>query len=399
MGLADLPSLALQTSSIKPMGPHQGSSQIVEGLYLHLPFCFHKCHYCDFYSVVGAGEVDQEQFTDALLSQIAHTAALWELRPRTIFVGGGTPTLLAGGCWGRLLTCLRRLGLLDQVVEFTVEANPETVDLDLIKLLREGGVNRVSIGAQSFQVPLLATLERHHQPASVARAVRTCREGRIENLNLDLIFAIPGQSVAGFENDLQQGLALEPQHLSCYGLTYEPGTAMTRRLAAGRFQAADEAVEADMYALAMDRLEQAGFEHYEISNWARPGLRCAANLIYWKNRNWVGCGPSAASHVAGVRWANEAHLGRYIAGCPDPPVVNRERLSADRRLGEQLMLGLRLREGVELQWLDEQLSDDLDRRLGIDELCEQGFLERTATHLRLTRSGLHVANAVIRRLL
>ena len=367
-----------------------------------MPFCFHKCHYCDFYSIVDAPGSDndrQSAFTDALLREFEHRAASIELRPRSVFVGGGTPTLLRVDLWDRLLRCFSHRGLLDRVGEFTIEANPETVTPALMQRLAAGGINRVSIGAQSFHESSLKQLERWHDPASVPRAVETVWAAGIMNVNLDLIFAIPGQTMTMLDADLDRALALTPEHLSCYSLIFEPNTPLTTKLKLGRVSRVGEETEREMYAHVMTRLDAAGYEHYEISNWARPGKRCEHNLHYWRDADWLGLGPSAASHVAGRRWKNEAHVGRYIAGSPTPPAADVEHLPTDRRIGEQLMLGLRLREGVAFDWLSAHLPADDLRRETIDELIELRMLETSKSHLRLTHAGLFVADAVIAKLL
>ena len=389
------------TGAHAPLQQNLVKQSTIHGLYLHTPFCFHKCHYCDFYSIVEAGDTDrQAAFVDRLIAELRHRAGQFgRLRPRTIFVGGGTPTLLRQPLWRRLLDALRDLGCLDQVTEFTVEANPETVTDGPTDTLVAGGVNRVSLGAQSFQPALLKTLERWHEPASVVRAVHTVRDAGIDNINLDLIFGIPGQTMAMLDADLRAVLDLGPTHLSCYGLTYEPNTAMTQRLRQGQITPADEDLERDMYDRVMTQLETAGFEHYEVSNWVQPGHRCEHNLIYWTNQNWLAVGPSGASHVAGWRWKNIAHLGRYLAQQPEPPVVDVEHLPAARQVGAMLMLGLRLREGVPVSWLDEYVPTTDPRRTTIRELTALGLLEATDAHLRLTRRGLFVADSVIAKLL
>lgn len=345
----------------------------------------------------------QAAFTNALCAELRFHAQRTPLRPRTIFVGGGTPTLLRPALWERLLGAMRDASVLDEVEEFTVEANPETVTAELMALLAAGGVNRVSMGAQSFQPALLKALERWHEPASVGRAMAVTRAAGIANVNLDLIFAIPGQTLDLLDADLDAALALRPTHLSCYNLTYEPNTAMTAKLRLGRIRPIEEDLEAQMYERVLDRLAAAGFEQYEISNWAareeNASFRCAHNLAYWRNLNWLALGPSASGHVDGYRWKNEAHLGRYIAGAPTPPRVDEERLPPERRVGETLMMGLRLREGVERAWLDAHLPPDDPRRTTIDELVSLGFLEHAADRLRLTRRGLFVADPVIAKLL
>ena len=378
----------------RPFSP----STAIDALYLHVPFCFHKCHYCDFYSIVEPGD-RHGSFVQALTLELEAAARQYRLTPRTIFVGGGTPTLLSGDLWQRLLVAMQRTGVLARVEEFTVEANPETVTADLMRVLVAGGVNRVSMGAQSFQPALLKALERWHDPASVPRAVETVRTAGIDNVNLDLIFAIPGQTPEQLDADLDAALALEPTHLSYYGLTYEPNTALTQKLRLGRIRPIEEDAEAQMYDQILKRLAAAGFEHYEVSNWARPDRRCGHNLAYWLNKNWLGVGPSASSHLEGRRWKNQPHLGRYIAQSPQPPVVDEECLPQPQRLGEQLMLRLRLRDGVSEAWLSQHMPPDDPRWTTFAELRQQGFLEHVDDAIRLTRRGLFVADAVIAKLL
>lgn len=389
--------------------PGDVSQRRIDGLYLHIPFCFHKCHYCDFFSIVDhtspatgphpRGEDHQARFVSRLIKELEWRYRQEPLRPRTIFVGGGTPTLLRPPLWQRLLNALHACVDMTGVQEFTVEANPETVWPPLVEILVAGGVNRASIGAQSFHPTLLHTLERWHDPANVGRAVSVARTAGITNINLDLIFAIPGQTLAMLDNDLDAAMALGPDHLSCYGLTYEPHTALTARRHTGKITPVDQDLERLMFERVMDRLDQAGFEHYEISNWARPGRHCQHNLIYWRNQNWLALGPSAASHVDGHRWKNQPHLGRYLSQEPQPPMIDHEHLAPERRFGEGLMLMLRLRQGVPRQWLDDHLPHTDPRRTTIGQLVESGLLQWCDGHLGLTRDGLFVADAVISQLL
>jgi len=404
-------------------------------LYFHVPFCFHKCHYCDFYSIVDApahGEAKDNEaahptmpparqlpFLDRLLAELSHRSTQLKLEPRTIFVGGGTPTLLSPDLWRRWLSEMKQAGLLERVTEFTVEANPETVTPKLLDVLVEGGVNRISIGAQSFDPAMLKVLERWHDPMAVGKAAKMIKSAGISNFNIDLIFAIPGQTLAMLDEDIDAVLSHEPMHVSYYSLIFEPNTAMNQRMKLGQITPMDEETERAMYARVMERLSAAGFEHYEVSNWARRSdevisrspwrtqshedegspFRCHHNLLYWQNANWLGIGPAAASHIDGHRWKNEPHLGRYLAMSPEPPTQDHEHLPTNESVGEQLMLRLRLREGVALSWLSEHLVESDGRAAVIDEIIKLGMLERTATHLRLTSEGLFIADAVLAKLL
>lgn len=375
----------------------------IDGLYLHIPFCFHKCHYCDFYSIVpspGEAEARYDGFTRRLIEELGWLRQVFEASPRTIFVGGGTPTFLPGRCWEQLLSAMRIQGWLENVAEFTVEANPETVTSELLDQLVAGGINRMSMGAQSFNETHLKTLERWHDPRKVSHAVKLARAAGLANLNVDLIFAIPGQNCDDVAADLDAVLALQTEHLSYYNLTYEPNTALKQKLDMGQLPGGtpvDEDTEAAMYELILGRLSEAGFEHYEISNWSKPGLPCEHNLVYWTNGNWLGAGPAAASHVAGNRWKNQPSLGPYLASTDQPPVMDVEHLPADERIGEVLMMHLRLRQGMPMDRV-EQLVDDR-RRAKISELTHLGLLEMVEGYLRLTHKGLLVGDAVLGELL
>jgi len=296
---------------------------------------------------------------------------------------------------------MARLRVFESCQEFTVEANPETVTPELMQTLVAGGVNRVSIGAQSFDRASLKALQRWHDPESVPRTVEICRAVGLTNFSLDLIFAIPGQTLAMLEKDLDALLALHPTHLSTYGLTYEPNTPLTAKLRVGQVNAIDEHLERDMYQLIITKLQAAGYEHYEVSNWAKSAPeadhRCQHNLAYWHNQNWLGVGPSAASHISGKRWRNAPHLSKYLAGSPTPPTQDHEQLDADGRFGEQLMLGLRLREGLDADGFDNHCRND--QRDTAKEWIDLGLLQRTDGRLRLTRKGLFVADSVIAKLL
>jgi oxygen-independent coproporphyrinogen III oxidase len=323
----------------------------VPSLYIHVPFCFHKCHYCDFYSIVDTRD-RQDAFVDRLCHELSALAP-WAAAPlSTIFVGGGTPSLLAVPLWQRLLAHLNASFDLSLIKkgrgEFTVECNPETVTHDLADTLVAGGVNRASIGAQSFDPRHLKTLERWHDPANVPRALAALRRAGIPRSSVDLIFGVPGQSLTDWSRDLDLALDLNLRHISCYGLTYEPGTAMTARLRRGDFTPADEDTEAAMFALTQRRLARAGLVRYEVSNFARPGHQSAHNLAYWLQHQWLAAGPSASAHVAGMRWKNAPRLDDYLSRDFDgfAPIMDFEGPDPRRALAERLMTGLRLADGL-----------------------------------------------------
>lgn len=375
--------------------PDDGSSP--RSLYAHIPFCFHKCHYCDFYSIVDSRE-RQAPFTDRLSREI-ETLGAWTAAPlRTIFIGGGTPTLLAFDHWQRLLERLHESFTCADQLEFTVECNPETPSPALFDVLVSGGVNRLSIGAQSFNPAHLHTLERWHDPDSVARAVSMARGAGIDNLSLDLIHGIPGQSLEDWLDDLDHALDLEPAHLSCYCLTYEPGTALTKRRDLGRIVPAHDDLTTDMQLACLDRLRSAGFERYEVSNYARPGHECRHNLAYWRQEDWLAAGPSASAHVAGHRWKNVPHLDHYLSSAVTP-VIDHEPPDARRALIERLMTGCRIAEGIDARAaLDHAraLDETAQRRLqcAADDAGARGWLHIDDDRWRPTDQGFLFADAL-----
>jgi len=376
----------------------------VRSLYVHIPFCAHKCHYCDFYSIVDRDD-RQRAFTDRLIAELAALAPL-AAPLDTLFVGGGTPTLLAPAHWQRLLRTLHDRYELAPGFEFTVEANPETVTPELLDVLRAGAVNRLSMGAQSFDPRHLKTLERWHDPDNVERAASLARAAGITRLSVDLIFAIPGQTPDDWASDLARALALGTEHLSCYALTYEPGTAMTARLARGEFERADPDREADLYDQTLDTLRAHGLDRYEVSNFARPGAECRHNLAYWRQHDWLAAGPSASGHVAGHLWKNVPRLDEYMetSDAGFAPVIDHEPPDPRRALAERLMLGIRLREGLDAADIRER-AHKLDpaspaRLAAAADACRaHGWLAPDPDPWRLTDAGFLFADRVARDLM
>jgi oxygen-independent coproporphyrinogen-3 oxidase len=379
----------------------------VASVYVHVPFCHTICGYCDFYSTV----LDRSAtgpLVDALIAELEQALdgrgrpspnRPLEPRVRTVFVGGGTPTTLPSADLVRLLQRLVTLPAANGPPEFTVEANPATVNDRVAHLLAEAGVNRVSIGAQSFDPSELRVLERIHRPAQVEQTVRACRRAGLRSLNLDLIFGVPGQSLDSWLASLRAALALGPDHLSCYGLTYEAGTPLFEQLRAGRVRPVEPGLEAEMYEATIDTLAAAGLRHYEISNFARPGFECLHNLAYWHNEPYLGIGPSAAGFVDGLRYRNVADTAEYVRAihAGRSPRVEEERLPPDRRARETVMLELRLIEGMDRRHFEGRFGHDPVALYAeaVARHVELGLLEVTPSHLRLTRAGLLVADSVI----
>jgi oxygen-independent coproporphyrinogen III oxidase len=337
--------------SARGHGPVPGDP--VRRLYIHVPFCFHKCHYCDFYSIVDSQD-RQAAFTDRLVGELTALSPWTDNQPlHSVFVGGGTPTLLEPTHWRTLLGEMDRLFDLSEIREdggeFTVECNPETASDELFEVLTSGGVNRLSVGAQSIHPGQLKTLERWHDPANVGKALDLARQHGIERLSLDLIYGVPEQTIEQWAADLASALALGVTHLSCYNLTYEPNTAMTRRLERGEFQPAPEEAEIEMHNLCLATVRAAGLERYEVSNFARMGHECAHNLGYWRQEQWLAAGPSASAHVAGRRWKNVPRLGDYLkrSDAGFSAIIDEEPPDSATAVVERIMTGLRLAEGID----------------------------------------------------
>ena len=372
----------------------------VPHVYAHFPFCVQKCPYCDFNSHARReGEVGA--YVEALLEETRRRAA--GLEPTTIFVGGGTPTHADPEPLRRYLAGLRGTVGDRRLREFTVEANPGSVTADKVRALVDAGVTRVSLGAQSFDARHLRTLGRVHGPDDVARSLGLLRAGGLHRLSVDLILAIPGQSLEEQARDAEAALALGTDHLSAYVLTYEEGTPFTRWMREGRLPAPDEDREIEHQRLLVERFTARGLARYEISNFARPGAECLHNLGYWRNANWWGLGAGAHGHVDGRRWKNLSDPAAYAASVRATGGAEEwaETSDAPTRLFESLMMGLRLVQGIDL--------DDVARRTGLDPRATHaetlakhvadGLLTLSRARLAPTERGLDLASYVARSFL
>jgi len=377
----------------------------VQSLYLHIPFCNHKCHYCDFYSLVDLQD-RQEAFTARLIQEL-HALAPSAGSLDSVFVGGGTPTLLAVPLWEQLARALREsFDIAPDRTEFTVECNPETSSADLFEVLAAAGVNRLSVGMQSFDRQQLQTLERRHDPENVVRTFELARAAGINRLSGDLIYAVPGQSLDAWDRDLSTALALGTDHLSCYNLTYEPKTAMTARLERGQFEPCDEDLEIEMFERTAARLADAGFERYEISNYARPGQACRHNLAYWRQQDWLAAGPSASGHAAGHRWKNLGHLDTYLSfsHAGFAPIGDHESPDPARAVRERIMTGLRLAEGLDRGLIMLQAENAIAGSAArleteIRNCVDEGMLTPDRSRLRVSERGILFADGLAGRLM
>ncbi|MBG0718337.1 coproporphyrinogen III oxidase [Microbacterium sp. 2C] len=374
------------------------------GVYLHVPFCRVRCGYCDFntYTATELRGARQDAYADEVLREIALSRdVLWArgaLREAsTVFFGGGTPTLLPGGDLARMLGGIRETFGLKADAEVTVEANPDTVTRELAAELAAAGVTRLSIGMQSAVPHVLAALDRTHDPANVATAVAAARGAGLD-VSVDLIYGAPGESLADWEASVRTAIDLAPDHISAYALIIEEGTQLARQIRRGEVPAPDDDLQADMYELVDDLLAAAGFDWYEVSNWATsPGHRSRHNLAYWRGTDWWGYGPGAHSHVDGLRWWNVKHPAAYAQrlAAGQSPAAARERPDAAARRLEDVLLRSRISDGLAVSELEGE------GRHAVASLIADGLIDGAAAvrgRVVLTRRGRLLADAVVRAL-
>jgi oxygen-independent coproporphyrinogen III oxidase len=360
-----------------------------------VPFCRHRCGYCDFPLITGRDELIDD-YLRAITLELQSLNTPCEVD--TLFFGGGTPTHLPPQQLRALLDVARQWLPLAEGYEFSIEANPRDLDPDRIAVLLEAGVNRVSLGVQSFGNTQLAMLERDHQAEEIAPLLERLGAAGIDNTSIDLIFGVPGQSLQDWEQTLQQAARCAIRHASAYGLTYEKGTSFWRRRDRGSLRPVEEERERQMYALAMDLLPSAGLKQYEISNYAAPGSECRHNLVYWQGESYLAFGPGAARYVDGVRSTNHRSvttwLKRALAG--ESPVADMETLDDEERARELIMLGLRMTAGIDVAAFEQRTGFDLHALCGasLPQFVADGLLEESAGHLRLTQDGRFLADTV-----
>jgi putative oxygen-independent coproporphyrinogen III oxidase len=388
-----------------PASASDGAGSRAFGVYLHVPFCRVRCGYCDFntYTAPELRGVKQSDYASQAVQEVRFAGSALRdsgvpARPAsTVFLGGGTPTLLPVDDLVRMLDAVRDTWGIAEGAEVTTEANPDSVDDAYLAALAAGGFTRVSFGMQSAVPRVLATLERTHDPARIAPVVRGARAAGLE-VSLDLIYGTPGETIDDWRASLEQAIAQEPDHLSAYALIVEPGTKLARQIRRGEVPEPDEDLQADMYELADRMLGEAGYEWYEVSNWARGGRRSRHNLAYWQGHDWWGVGPGAHSHVGGVRWWNVKHPAAYadrvLAGAS--PGAGRETLDDATREVERVLLGARIRDGLAIPTLTAE------GRRQVAGLIADGLVDPRAAlsgTLVLTLQGRLLADAVVRRLL
>ncbi|MEV6306700.1 radical SAM family heme chaperone HemW [Actinoplanes sp. NPDC051861] len=377
--------------------PPSATSDIGDfGVYIHVPFCASRCGYCDFNTYTASelgGGASREEYAETVLAELALAATVVQpSRVDTVFVGGGTPTLLSPGDLGRIVEGIDRVWGLAPGAEVTTEANPESVDLSYLRGLKAAGFTRISLGMQSASENVLRVLDRKHTAGRAPQAALEAREAGFEHVNLDLIYGTPGETADDFARSLDAVIAAGVDHVSAYALIVEDGTRMATRMRRGELPYPSDDVAADRYLAAEEALTSAGFEWYEVSNWAKKGGKCRHNELYWTGADWWGLGPGAHSHVGGVRWWNVKHPTAYAKrlNAGESPGHGRELLTAEDRHLEDVMLRVRLRDGIPLTRVDAA---------GAARARDGGLLDPVAYaqgRLVLTLRGRLLADAVIR---
>jgi len=377
-------------------------------LYVHIPFCHTRCHYCDFNTYAGMLPL-REPYVRALLTEIGMAGALTKLpggkprRSRTIFFGGGTPSLLSVSQVSRILDACYNNFAVDEDAEITLEANPGTLSREQLVGLRAAGVNRLSMGAQSFDAELLKTLGRIHSPKDITQAVRDAQAAGFTSINVDFMFGLPGQTMRHWRETIDRALDLHIEHLSLYSLIIEEGTPFYTWTHEGRITPGDEDLCADMYEYADERLHAAGYVNYEISNWSLPGFQSRHNLTYWHNLPYIGVGAGAYSSFGGRRFSNVREPAEYIRmlKAQQWPEVESETVDKAQAMSETAFLALRTAQGLHLPTFEQRFALPFAQFAGdrLHMVEEAGLLERETEWLRLSKRGRLLGNEVFLRLL
>lgn len=364
--------------------------------YVHIPFCRAKCFYCDFNSYPGM----EEQFmpyVEAIIREIT-SAEPGNSPLDTVYLGGGTPTVLASAALSRILAVLDDHLGLDDNPEVTIEANPGTVDEPTLLEIRQAGFNRLSIGVQSFDDAILSGIGRIHSSNDAREAFNMGRRAGFDNISIDLMYALPGQTISDWQRTLEAALSLNPEHISLYELTVEEGTVLGNLRNKCLIRLPDEDLQIDMYMLAINTLTSAGYEHYEVSNFALPGSRSRHNMTYWRNEPYYGFGAGASGYIAGIRYMNTKAPAAYIESLRSGKSVveTSETLSGRQEMGETVMLGLRMLDGMDLIAFTARFGISLEEAYPTElaTLKEKGLIESTKSTLRLTPAGLLISNEV-----
>lgn len=365
---------------------------MVKGLYIHIPFCKSKCFYCDFCSYSGKEKLMTE-YAKALAKELDDIGAY---EPNTIFIGGGTPTYLTKESWKILGNSISRFNT-ENLKEFTVEANPGTFDSEILSILKQLGANRLSIGLQAVQDKHLKNLGRIHTWADFKKGYKLARKTGFGNINVDLIFGIPDQTLDEWKESLKAVVDLEPEHISCYSLIVEENTEFHKRYEKSQLNLPDEETEMDMYRYSLEFLEKHGYKQYEISNFARPGKECRHNLIYWNLEEYLGCGAAAHSYLNGKRWSNCDEIEGYIESIKRNPVKEVYENTKEDEIEEFIFMGLRKITGISIKDFETRFGENIFNIYGnvIDKYLENSLIEISEGHIKLTAKGIEVSNTVM----
>ena len=361
--------------------------------YVHIPFCTQICYYCDFSKVFI-----KNQPVDAYLEHLIQETRSYEIgKLRTLYIGGGTPTALSAQQLAYLLTELPKVMDLSEVEEFTIEANPGDLDPDKIAVLKDSQVNRVSLGVQTFDNKMLKKIGRSHQEQDIYDNIRYLKQAGFDNISIDLIYALPGQTMDQVKENVAKAIDLDIPHMSLYNLILENHTVFMNRMRRGKLPLPKEELEAEMFEYIIEELEKAGFEHYEISNFSKPGFQSRHNLVYWDNAEYYGLGAGASGYVDGIRYKNHGPIRHYLEAVEAGKArITEEPLTLEEKMEEELFLGLRKKTGVSKARFEEKFGVSFDQRYGqvVASLTEQGLLVPDDKQVRMTKRGLFLGDTV-----
>ena len=361
--------------------------------YVHIPFCTQICYYCDFSKVFI-----KNQPVDAYLEHLIQETRSYEIgKLRTLYIGGGTPTALSAQQLAYLLTELPKVMDLSEVEEFTIEANPGDLDPDKIAVLKDSQVNRVSLGVQTFDNKMLKKIGRSHQEQDIYDNIRHLKQAGFDNISIDLIYALPGQTMDQVKENVAKAIDLDIPHMSLYSLILENHTVFMNRMRRGKLPLPKEELEAEMFEYIIEELEKGGFEHYEISNFSKPGFESRHNLVYWDNAEYYGLGAGASGYVDGIRYKNHGPIRHYLEAVEAGKArITEEYLTLEEKMEEELFLGLRKKTGVSKARFEEKFGISFDQRYGqvVASLTEQGLLVPDDKQVRMTKRGLFLGDTV-----
>ncbi|MFP9171339.1 MULTISPECIES: radical SAM family heme chaperone HemW [unclassified Streptococcus] len=361
--------------------------------YVHIPFCTQICYYCDFSKVFI-----KNQPVDAYLEHLIQETRSYEIgKLRTLYIGGGTPTALSAQQLAYLLTELPKVMDLSEVEEFTIEANPGDLDPDKIAVLKDSQVNRVSLGVQTFDNKMLKKIGRSHKEQDIYDNIRHLKQAGFDNISIDLIYALPGQTMDQVKENVAKAIDLDIPHMSLYSLILENHTVFMNRMRRGKLPLPKEELEAEMFEYIIEELEKAGFEHYEISNFSKPGFESRHNLVYWDNAEYYGLGAGASGYVDGIRYKNHGPIRHYLEAVEAGKArITEEHLTLEEKMEEELFLGLRKKTGVSKARFEEKFGVSFDQRYGqvVASLTEQGLLVPDDKQVRMTKRGLFLGDTV-----